>query len=170
VPLMLVGLAIRVMRHPKDSAEDFGRVTIGLICLNLGVLGIAHIARGAPRPSMGVEAMRHGTGWIGWFASAPLSAVFSQWVTVPLLVLLAFFGLLVTTATPIYRIPARLRRARVTADRMLDTTFHGRLPEGDPRIDGEQEPTGLPAVRGLPLAPPVPDVEVDPELPDDPAL
>ncbi len=42
VPLMLVGLAIRVMRHPKDSAEDFGRVTIGLICLNLGVLGIAH--------------------------------------------------------------------------------------------------------------------------------
>jgi S-DNA-T family DNA segregation ATPase FtsK/SpoIIIE len=170
VPLMLLGLAIRVMRHPKDTADDIGRIVIGLTCLSLGVLGIVHIARGAPRPSMGAEAMRHGTGWIGWFASAPLSAVFSQWVTVPLLVLLAFFGLLVTTATPIYRIPARLRRARVTADRMLDTTFHGRLPADDPRVDGEQEPTGLPAVRGLPLAPPVADVEVDPELPDDPAL
>ena len=110
------------------------------------MLGIVHIARGAPRPSMGAEAMRHGTGWIGWFASAPLSAVFSQWVTVPLLVMLTFFGLLVTTATPVYRIPARLRNARSTADRMLDTAFHGRLPEDDPRVDGEQEPTGLPAV------------------------
>ncbi|HET9169853.1 MAG TPA: DNA translocase FtsK [Actinospica sp.] len=168
VPLLFVGLAVRFMRHPKDTADDIGRIIIGLTCLSLGVLGIVHIARGAPRPSMGAEAMRHGTGWIGWFASAPLSAVFSQWVTVPLLVLLTFFGLLVTTATPIYRIPARLRRARGTADRMLDTAFHGRLPEDDPRIDGEQEAADLPAVRGLPLAPPVADVEVDPELPDDP--
>jgi S-DNA-T family DNA segregation ATPase FtsK/SpoIIIE len=170
VPLLLFGLAVRVMRHPRDTAEDAGRIAIGLTCLSLGVLGIVHIARGAPRPSMGAEAMRHGTGWFGWFASAPLSAVFSQWVTVPLLVILAFFGLLVTTATPIYRIPARLRTARTTADRMLDTAFHGRLPEGDPRADGEQEVSGLPAVRGLPLAPPVDDVEVQPELPDDPDL
>ena len=174
VPLLLFGLAVRVMRHPKDTADDIGRIVIGLTCLSLGVLGIVHIARGAPRPSMGAEAMRHGTGWIGWFASAPLSGVFSQWVTVPLLVMLAFFGLLVTTATPVYRIPARIRRARTTADRMLDTAFHGRLPEDDPRVDGEQEPTGLPAVRGLPLAPPVPDVDSDvdvqPNLPDDPDL
>jgi S-DNA-T family DNA segregation ATPase FtsK/SpoIIIE len=168
VPLLLLGLAVRVMRHPKDTADDLGRIVIGLTCLSLGVLGIVHIARGAPRPSMGAEAMRHGTGWIGWFASAPLSAVFSQWVTVPLLVLLAFFGLLVTTATPVYRIPDRLRRARVTADRLLESTFHGRLPEDDPRIDGEQEASGLQAVRGLPLAPAVPDV--DPDLPDDPDL
>ncbi|HWG27901.1 DNA translocase FtsK [Actinospica sp.] len=170
VPLLLFGLAVRVMRHPKETVEDAGRIAIGLTCLSLGVLGIVHIARGAPRPSMGSEAMRHGTGWIGWFASAPLSAVFSQWVTVPLLVMLAFFGLLVTTATPVYRIPGRLRNARSTADRMLDTAFHGRLPEDDPRVDGEQEPSGLPAVRGLPLAPPVPDDEVQPNLPDDPDL
>jgi S-DNA-T family DNA segregation ATPase FtsK/SpoIIIE len=170
VPLLLFGLAVRVMRHPKDTADDIGRIAIGLTCLSLGVLGIVHIARGAPRPSMGAEAMRHGTGWIGWFASAPLSAVFSQWVTLPLLVMLTFFGLLVTTATPVYRIPARLRNARTTADRMLDTAFHGRLPEDDPRLDGEQEPAALPTVRGLPLAPPVADIEVDPELPDDPDL
>jgi len=170
VPLLLFGLAVRVMRHPKETVEDAGRIAIGLSCLSLGVLGIVHIARGAPTPSMGPEAMRHGTGWIGWFASAPLSAVLSQWVTVPVLLMLAFFGLLVTTATPIYRIPARLRDARVKADRMLDTAFHGRLPEDDPRLDGEQEPTGLPAVSGLPLAPPVADVEVQQDLPDDPDL
>ena len=170
VPLMLFGLAVRVMRHPRDTAEDFGRVAIGLSCLSLGVLGLVHIARGAPTPSMGPEAMRHGTGWIGWFASAPLSDVLSQWVTVPVLLLLAFFGLLVTTATPVYRIPDRLRKARVRADRMLDTAFHGReLSEDDPRLDG-QDPTELASVTGLPVTPPAADARLQPDLPDDPDL
>ena len=172
VPLLLFGLAVRVMRHPRETVEEAGRIAIGLSCLSLGVLGITHIARGAPTPSMGPEAMRHGTGWIGWFASAPLSAVLSQWVTVPLLVLLTFFGLLVTTATPIYRIPARLRDARVRADRLLDTAFHGRqLPADDPRLDGS-DPTELPTAGGLPLSAGVPggDVDVPPDLPDDPDL
>jgi S-DNA-T family DNA segregation ATPase FtsK/SpoIIIE len=174
VPLLLFGLAVRVMRHPRETAEEAGRVAIGLTCLSLGILGITHIARGAPTPSMGPEAMRHGAGWLGWLASAPLSAVLSQWVTVPLLILLTFFGLLVTTATPVYRIPARLREARVRADRMLDTAFHGRstLPEDDPRLDARDDPTELPAVRGLPLAAPVPGVQVDVPggLPEDPDL
>jgi S-DNA-T family DNA segregation ATPase FtsK/SpoIIIE len=172
VPLLLFGLAVRVMRHPRETAEEAGRVAIGLSCLSLGVLGITHIARGAPTPSMGPEAMRHGAGWIGWFASAPLSAMLSQWVTVPLLVLLTFFGLLVTTATPVYRIPARLREARVRADRMLDTAFHGRqLPADDPRLDRESDPTELPA-GGLPLSAAVPGtgLDVPPDLPDDPDL
>jgi S-DNA-T family DNA segregation ATPase FtsK/SpoIIIE len=173
VPLLLFGLAIRVMRHPRETAEDAGRVAIGLSCLCLGVLGITHIARGAPTPSMGPEAMRHGTGWLGWFASAPLSDVLSQWVTVPLLVLLTFFGLLVTTATPVYRIPSRLRDARVRADRMLDTAFHGRaLPDDDPRAQDAGDPTELPA-SGLPLSAPVPGVDLDaapPDLPEDPDL
>ena len=173
VPLLLFGLAFRVMRHPRETAEDAGRVAIGLSCLSLGILGITHIARGAPSPSMGPEAMRHGTGWIGWFASAPLSDVLSQWVTVPLLILLTFFGLLVTTATPVYRIPSRLRDARVRADRMLDTAFHGRaLPDDDPRQEDAGDPTELPAA-GLPLSAPVPGVELDvppPDLPEDPDL
>jgi len=166
IPLVLLGLAIRVMRHPHDTVEESGRIAIGLTCLSLSVLGVTHIARGAPTPSMGAEAMRHGTGWLGWFASAPLSAVLSQWLTVPLLLLLGFFGLLVTTATPIYRIPGRLRDARTRADRMLDVAFHGRsLPADDPRLDAE-DPTELPDVSGLPLGPA--DPLVDPELPQDP--
>ena len=175
VPLLLFGLAVRVMRHPRETVEDAGRIAIGLTCLSLGVLGITHIARGAPTPSMGSEAMRHGAGWIGWIASAPLSAVLSQWVMVPVLLLLTFFGLLVTTATPVYRIPGRLREARVKADRMLDTAFHGRpLPTDDPRLDTDEDPTEFPAVSGLPLAGPVPspgtEGDVRPELPEDPDL
>ena len=172
VPLLLFGLAVRVMvRHPQDTTDDAVRIAIGLTCLCLGVLGVVHIARGAPTPSMGPEAMRHGAGWIGWFSSAPLSDVLSQWVTVPVLLLLTFFGLLVTTATPIYRIPKRLREARVRADRMLDTAFHGRpLPEDDPRLDGDQDPTELPSAAGLPLTPPPGDVDLRGDLPDDPDL
>jgi len=171
IPLLLFGLAVRVMRHSRESEDEFGRVAIGLTCLSLGVLGVVHIARGAPTPSMGPEAMRHGAGWIGWFASAPLSAVLSQWVTVPVLLLLTFFGLLVTTATPVYRIPKRLREARVRADRMLDTAFHGRpLPEDDRRLDSDQDPTELPSAAGLPLSPLPGDVDLRGDLPDDPDL
>ncbi len=107
------------------------------------MLGVVHIARGAPTPSMGPEAMRHGTGWIGWIASAPLSAVLSQWVMVPVLILLTFFGLLVTTATPVYRIPSRLRGAKAGADQMLDRAFGRALPRDDPRLDDSLDPTEL---------------------------
>jgi S-DNA-T family DNA segregation ATPase FtsK/SpoIIIE len=169
VPLVLFGLAVRVMRRRRE-AVDAGRIAIGLTCLSVGVLGVVHIARGAPTPSMGPEAMRHGTGWIGWFASAPLSAVFSQWVMVPVLLLLAFFGLLVTTATPVYRIPSRLRGAKAGADQMLDRAFGRALPQDDPRLDDSLDPTELAQVRGLPLGAPSSGEDVQPNLPEDEEL
>jgi S-DNA-T family DNA segregation ATPase FtsK/SpoIIIE len=46
---------------------------------------------------------------IGFLAASPLTHALTSWVTVPLLLLLAFFGLLVITATPVHQIPQRLR-------------------------------------------------------------
>jgi len=172
VPLVLVGLAIRVMRHPRETTRDAGRIAIGLTALTLGVAGLVHIGRGAPTPSMGPLAMRHGAGWIGYLVSAPISAVLTQWLAVPLLLLLILFGLLVTTATPVYRIPERLRASRAKADALLYRAFHGTAPpELMPPVD-EDDPTDLRPARtsrrrtpktdltdGLPLGDPIPDVE-----------
>ncbi len=179
VPFVIAGLAVRVMRHPKETTEGAGRIAIGLTALALGVLGIVHIARGAPTPSMGALAMRHGGGWLGYIASAPISAVLTQWLAVPLLLIVVLFGVLVTTATPVYRVPDRLRAMRLKADALLYGAFHGTAPPDQMPTVVEDDPTDLarpqraprrrknPAgdlldpSEGLPLGDPVPGVDPD---------
>ncbi|HEV2346523.1 MAG TPA: DNA translocase FtsK [Actinocrinis sp.] len=179
VPFVLIGLAIRVMRHPRETTEGAGRIAIGMTALTLGVVGLVHIGRGAPTPPMGPRAMRHGGGWLGYLTSAPISAVLSQWLAVPLLLLVVFFGLLVTTATPVYRIPDRLRSLRAKADVLLYRALHGTPPPQElpaDFVDDSTDPTELPRpqrparrrprpldpAEGLPLGDALPDAEPDP--------
>jgi len=108
VPLLLLALGIRVMRHPDDSA-DTGRLVIGWLAVVIAVLGLAHVFAGSPKASDGAEAMRSGGGIIGFFVSAPVVAAVGSWVAAFLLLLLLAFGLLVVTATPINQISTRLR-------------------------------------------------------------
>jgi len=118
VPLVLLALGVRLLRHPED-AEASGRIGIGLAALVLSVVGLVHIARGLPDPSKGAEDMREAGGVLGFLVSSPLEAAVTQWVAVPLLVLLGCFGLLVVTATPVHAVPERTRAA---LDRLLHRT------------------------------------------------
>ncbi|WP_067485997.1 DNA translocase FtsK [Actinomadura hibisca] len=106
LPVLLAALAWRTLRHPEHN-EETGRVVIGISALAVGVLGIVHIGSGSPAPAEDMPGVRAGGGVVGWLAGAPLHAALSGWVAVPLLLLLAFFGLLVITATPIARVPDR---------------------------------------------------------------
>ncbi|WP_153530916.1 DNA translocase FtsK [Actinomadura macrotermitis] len=106
LPVLLAALAWRTLRHPEHN-EETGRVAIGISALAVGVLGIIHIGSGGPTPAKDMAGVRGGGGVIGWLVGAPLNAALSGWVAVPLLILLAFFGLLVITATPIARVPDR---------------------------------------------------------------
>ena len=108
VPLLLLALGIRIMRHPDDSA-DTGRVVIGSGAVVVAVLGLAHVFAGSPEPNDGATAMRDGGGIIGFFASAPLVAAVGTWVSAFLLLLLLAFGVLVVTATPVNQVGTRLR-------------------------------------------------------------
>ena len=107
LPLVLLGLGIRILRHPQD-AEAGGRIGIGLGALVLSVLGLVHIARGLPDPSKH-EALREAGGYLGYLVSSPLVSAVSMYVAVPLLVLLMVFGLLVITATPLHALPDRAK-------------------------------------------------------------
>jgi S-DNA-T family DNA segregation ATPase FtsK/SpoIIIE len=132
VPLALVVAAWRNLRDPVHNGPA-GRQVVGWLSLALGVLGVVHIAGGSPQPVAGdAGPLREGGGAIGYVVSSLLLDLLrSSAVVVPVLVLLAFFGILVITGTPLYKVPARLAETR---DRAL-----GRTPAED-----ETDENGLP--------------------------
>jgi S-DNA-T family DNA segregation ATPase FtsK/SpoIIIE len=111
VPLALLFLGVRFLRTPhEDSANS--RIGVGLGALAFAASGLAHVAAGIPAPPEGADGMRDGGGIIGFLASSPLEAAVSVYGTVPILLMLGFFGLLVMAATPVHMIPTRLAELR----------------------------------------------------------
>ncbi|MGI5160116.1 DNA translocase FtsK [Microbispora sp. CA-102843] len=111
VPVLLALLAWRLLRHPDQNTET-GRMGIGWTALLAGILGIVHVAHGTPYPSGGLndgmDNVSAAGGMIGFIVSAPPSSILPAFITIPLLLMLSGFGLLVITATPVHRIPERL--------------------------------------------------------------
>ncbi|CAI9419175.1 hypothetical protein HIDPHFAB_03560 [Nocardioides sp. T2.26MG-1] len=137
VPLALLYVGWRTMRDPEHNGPA-GRQVVGWTAFALGLLGIVQIAGGNPQPVLGdTSDLRGAGGAVGYVvASLLLDLLRSEYVVMPLLALLAFFGVLIITATPLYQVPARLADTR---DRLLGRT----APEVDP--DATQ---AMPAVRG----------------------
>jgi S-DNA-T family DNA segregation ATPase FtsK/SpoIIIE len=129
VPVLLALLGWRFMRHPDRNSET-SRAAIGWTALLLGVIGLIHIAKGTPHPTVGAPAIRTAGGLIGYAVSAPLVAVLTPWVATPLLGLVVCFGVLVITGTPVRQIPARLGE--------LKEVFGYPADDGDPEaVDDE---------------------------------
>nr|WP_311836106.1 DNA translocase FtsK [Cellulomonas fimi] len=108
LPLVLLALAIRLMRHP-DRTQATSRVSIGMSAIALAASGLVHLAAGLPDPADGFVPVRAAGGVVGYLVGTPLASALTAWVAVPLLVLLALFGLLVVTATPVHAVGPRLR-------------------------------------------------------------
>ncbi|WP_138732842.1 FtsK/SpoIIIE family DNA translocase [Modestobacter excelsi] len=111
LPVVLFLVALRLLRHPPHP-EARGRLVIGWVSVVAAVVGIAHVTG----PDVDTDDRSGAGGLLGWAVGSPLSAGLGSVVTVLLLVLLAFFGLLVVTATPVHQVPERLRE---WADRQL---------------------------------------------------
>lgn len=153
VPLALLYVGWRTMRDPERNGPA-GRQVVGWSAFTLGLLGIVQIAGGNPQPVLGdASDLRTAGGAVGYVvASLLLDLLRSEYVVMPLLTLLSFFGVLIITATPLYQVPAKLAHAR---DRLL-----GRAVVGDP--DATQ---AMPAVRGR--RPRAHDTgEIDPDMGD----
>ena len=104
LPPLLVLSAWRVLRHPHGKGGR-GRLAVGWSALSFGALGGLHIVRGAlPTDDKG--------GLVGYLLGDPLRQGLTGWLAVPVLVLLACFGVLVVMATPIHQLPAALRAVR----------------------------------------------------------
>src|SRR3954447_6552646 len=120
VPLMLVWVGWRTMRDPETNGPA-GRQVVGWVALGFGLLGTVHIAAGNPAPVNGNSSDLQGAGGaVGYVVSSLLLDLLrTAYVVVPLLLLLAFFGVLVITATPVYQVPVKLAGFR---DRLLGRT------------------------------------------------
>ncbi|WP_258726719.1 FtsK/SpoIIIE family DNA translocase [Cellulomonas sp. NS3] len=108
VPVALLATAVRLMRHP-ELAQANSRIGIGFSAIGLAACGGIHLEAGLPAPADGFGPVQAAGGVIGYLVATPLESLLTAWVTVPLLVLLAFFGVLVVTATPVHQIGPRLR-------------------------------------------------------------
>lgn len=104
LPLLLLIGAIRLLREPADPARR-GRGIVGWTALTVAVTGLLHLGKHAP---VEVDLTDTAGGLLGRGVGSGLAAGVSTYLAVPLLVLLAVFGVLVITATPVNKIPARL--------------------------------------------------------------
>jgi DNA segregation ATPase FtsK/SpoIIIE, S-DNA-T family len=154
VPVLLLAAAWRLLRRP-DANGPGGRQVIGWAAVLLGVLGLIHIADGLPRPSDGALRMRQAGGAIGFVASSlPADLFRSTAVAVPLLALLAVFGVLVVTGTPLHTIPETLSALRDKAFRRTPTAGSPEArPDGVTRLEtaADQRPYDSPVLEGREL-------------------
>jgi S-DNA-T family DNA segregation ATPase FtsK/SpoIIIE len=152
VPLFLVYAGWRTLRDPERNGPA-GRQVIGWSAFTLGLLGIVHIANGNPQPVLGdATNLQSAGGAVGYVTSSLLLDLMqTSYVVVPLLVLLAAFGVLIITATPVYQIPVKLGALR---DKAL-----GRTPVEE-AVD--EEPTKPVRTRRRSML----DDDIDPEMGD----
>jgi DNA segregation ATPase FtsK/SpoIIIE, S-DNA-T family len=148
VPILLILLAIRFLRHPDGNA-DTARMVIGWSALLAGALGLVHIANGTPGPGDGGAAMRGAGGLIGYLAAAPLVHLVTKWAAAPVLAALTGFGLLVITGTPLHQLPSRLAELHgyMWGQQPADDEDWGD-EDDDEALDGEAGP-GVSGARAL---------------------
>ncbi|MFI7074159.1 DNA translocase FtsK [Micromonospora sediminicola] len=103
LPVLFMVGAWRLMRTPADP-EHRGRGLVGWGSMLLATAAMLHIGQ---NPVDEVQRDFAG-GLLGAGVGDLLKSAVTAWVAMPLLLLLLVFGLLVTTATPINKIPERL--------------------------------------------------------------
>ena len=113
-PLVAIYFAIRLFRVPDDHKAT-SRIVVGIITIVVSASGLAHLfngSLGAINPT-GATAMRHGGGWLGYAVAMPLEGLMTSLLAYPFLFALLFFGILVTTATPLSSIAIRVKNTSI---------------------------------------------------------
>jgi S-DNA-T family DNA segregation ATPase FtsK/SpoIIIE len=102
VPMLVGGLALAMFWRPaaKDDMVA-GRVTIGLLAMLVGGLGLLHLARGAPPASSAPAVLQESGGLVGAIIAAPLARLLSTWGAATLFASLLFLGTLISTRTSV---------------------------------------------------------------------
>jgi S-DNA-T family DNA segregation ATPase FtsK/SpoIIIE len=107
LPVIMLVFAVWLFRHPA-SVHDNGRIGIGLTILLTTISALCHIFGGQPGwPLVSTEIAAAG-GVLGWVLAAPLLLA-TEWVAIPVTVVLLVLSLFIVTKTPPNRLPDRLR-------------------------------------------------------------
>ena len=107
LPVIMVLFAGWLFRHPA-SVHDNTRIGIGLGLMIVSISALCHIYGGQPQAVDGMRALATGGGVLGWLVASWLVALATEWVAVPVVVVLLALSLLIMTKTPPNRIGHRL--------------------------------------------------------------
>jgi FtsK/SpoIIIE family/FtsK alpha domain/Ftsk gamma domain/LAGLIDADG-like domain/4TM region of DNA translocase FtsK/SpoIIIE len=146
VPLLVAGLGVALFRRSGASADDAvaGRVTIGLLAVLLGGLGLLHLATGAPPTSAAPAVLQDSGGLVGAATATPLARLLSTWGAATSFACLLFLGTLISTRTSVAAVGRGLAAAAGTVRSAL-TPPPRPASEAEPGKGAGDTPTGRPA-------------------------
>ncbi|GAB2549372.1 FtsK/SpoIIIE family DNA translocase [Brachybacterium huguangmaarense] len=152
LPVLIVLWSLRMFRRP-DLVRANSRIALGMLILLAALSGIASVSARMPAPADGINALARGGGVLGYLVAAPLASLMPGAAVVIVCAVVALFGVLVLTATPVEAIPGRIRG--------LYDMLVGRSEDED----SEREAFGLRPRRGVASAAPADDAEAAPARP-----
>ncbi|MCQ9165609.1 DNA translocase FtsK [Arthrobacter sp. STN4] len=129
LPPMLLIFAILVFRQPGNVRAN-NRVAIGFSLMIISGCALAHVAGGMPDAASGFAGVSRAGGMVGMIAGGLVAAA-SPVLAIAVFSILAFFSVLILTATPLRHIPDRLRA--------LYTQLVGAGPQYDPADNGHDQ-------------------------------
>ena len=145
VPVFLLSLAWRFLRHPQEGATT-GRIAIGSAAVVVAAVGMWHVATGTPTPSDGALRMDAGGGVVGWVITAPLASAVGPIVTFLLLLLLLAFGTMIVTGTSVRQVAHGVARSsgwlRSRAVHLAATARAARDPKSSRLEDSDEDEGG----------------------------
>jgi S-DNA-T family DNA segregation ATPase FtsK/SpoIIIE len=160
VPLLVVLAALALFWRPaaKDDMVA-GRVTIGLLAVLVGGLGLLHLARGAPPTDSAPAVLQDSGGLVGAIIAAPLARLLSTWGAATLFTGVLFLGTLISTRTSVAAVGRGIASMGRVAGSALTAPPRPPPPPPSPpevveRVDSGEAP---PRRRGRRRAEPAPD-------------
>ncbi|MGK8466893.1 DNA translocase FtsK [Nocardia cyriacigeorgica] len=111
LPFVAAGIALVLMRT-EPHPEIRPRLVLGGLLVGLPMLGLWHIAAGAPTDAHGRS---RAAGFVGFVVGGPLTDGLTAWLSVPILLLAIVFGVLLVTGTTVREVPELFRHYFGTA-------------------------------------------------------
>jgi S-DNA-T family DNA segregation ATPase FtsK/SpoIIIE len=164
VPLLVALAAIALFWRPSTSDDMVaGRVTIGLLAVLVGGLGLLHLARGAPPADSTPAVLQESGGLVGAIIAAPLARLLSTWGAGALFACVLFLGTLISTRTSVAAVARGVSSMGRAAGSALTAPPHPPAPPPAPPevvepIDSGEAP---PKRRGRKRAEPAPEPDPD---------
>jgi DNA segregation ATPase FtsK/SpoIIIE, S-DNA-T family len=135
VPLLVGGLALALFWRPaaKDDMVA-GRVTIGLLAVLVGGLGLLHLARGAPPADATPAVLQDSGGLVGAVIATPLARLLSTWGAGAVFAGVLFLGTLISTRTSVAAVGRGIASLGRVAGSALTAPPQPPPPPGPPEV------------------------------------